>query len=150
MGPRRVSRAGVAGYTFSLVYRDDGQVNPALFNNTDIEITGGPTGATYRARFLAAVPLLGGAQYIVNYHWTAPGGSFGAEDNGVYTVKLRSNQIGDTEGNLTMGRTLGTIRVAIPIIAVTAPFSAMQIGAGEWLSIEEDDDDDGRRSLPEV
>jgi uncharacterized delta-60 repeat protein len=114
MGPRRITRAGPISYTFSVVYRDDTQVNPATLNNPDIEITG-PNGAIYKARFLGSVAELNGAVRIANYNFAAPGGSFGAEDNGVYTIRLRSNQVGDMEGNLTIGRTLGTIRVAIPV-----------------------------------
>ena len=114
MGPRRISRAGAIGYTFTVVYRDDAQVNAESLNNPDIEITG-PNGAFYRTRLLGSVAEVGGAVRYANYNLAAPGGTFGAEDNGIYTVRLRSNQIGDTEGNLTMGRVLGTITVNIPV-----------------------------------
>ena len=117
MGPRRINRAGALGYTFTVVYRDDTQVNAESLNNPDIEITG-PNGAFYRTRLIGSVPEVGGAQRYANYNLAAPGGTFGPEDNGVYTVRLRSNQVGDTEGNLTFGRTLGTITVNIPVLFI--------------------------------
>ena len=129
MGPRRINRAGALGYTFTVVYRDDTQVNAESLNNPDIEITG-PNGAFYRTRLIGSVPEVGGAQRYANYNLAAPGGTFGAEDNGVYTVRLRSNQISDTEGNLTFGRVLGTITVSIPTLQVLPQqFSGTQIAA---------------------
>jgi hypothetical protein len=141
MGPRRITKPGALGYTFTVVYRDDTQVNAESLNNPDIEITG-PNGAFYRTRLIGSVPELGGAQRYANYNLAAPGGTFGPEDNGVYTVRLRSNQVGDTEGNLTFGRTLGTITVNIPVQFAPQQFAASTITASDPACADGESEED--------
>lgn len=130
-GPRTVTKPGATGINFSVVYRDDGLVNQATLNNADIQILAPDGVLTYKARFLGAIPQLGGGVWIANYRLAAPGGSFDAADNGVYRIKLRSNQVADTEGNFAVGRTLGTIIVNIagasPVMA--GAFSSTRVRA---------------------
>ncbi|WP_197442811.1 zinc-dependent metalloprotease family protein [Lignipirellula cremea] len=100
-------------YTFSVTYRDDQLVNRALIGTGDVIVTGPNGFSTVPALFGATTPATNNAQVIANYRFTAPGGTWDAGDNGIYTVSMVSNQVADTSGNFVPGGVLGTFTVSV-------------------------------------
>ena len=50
---------------------------------------------------------------IAQYKLAAPGGSWEASDDGIYTVSVLPDQVRDFAGNATTARSAGTLTVAI-------------------------------------
>jgi hypothetical protein len=62
----------------------------------------------------------GDNRIIATYKIAAIGGSWGAEDNGTYKIRLNSNRVFDEDANGARGRTLGSFRIKLPADAAAS------------------------------
>ncbi len=99
-------------YTFTVIFSDNAAINPATFGNSNVLVTG-PNGFSQLATFVSSVPSIPGSPVTATYQINAPGGSWVAGANGVYTIAVLANQVKDTTGNLLAAATLGTFNVAV-------------------------------------
>lgn len=100
-----------ATYDFAVTYEDSSLVDAATIDGADIVITGpnGFSAAATPVSFNANAAPINTAVYRV----AAPGGSFGPEDNGAYTINLQTGAVADTDGNAAPGGAVGTFNVAL-------------------------------------
>jgi hypothetical protein len=54
-----------------------------------------------------------GTSLLATYAFAAPGGSWDAGDNGLYTVRVKGSQVTDIDGNVMEGRAIGAFVVHI-------------------------------------
>ncbi|MFO0808470.1 MAG: choice-of-anchor Q domain-containing protein [Gemmataceae bacterium] len=108
-----VSTVGGTTYTFTVTYSGTTPVNVSTLDNNDIRVTG-PNSYNQLATFVSVAPAGNGSPRTATYSITAPGGTFGGEDNGLYTIALQSGQVANTNGGFAAPATLGTFRVQIP------------------------------------
>src|SRR5262249_49051404 len=66
------------------------------------------------AKFISSSPGTGAATEIATYQIPAPGGTFGPEDDGLYTASIQAAQVKNSGGSFVAPAGLGTIRVVIP------------------------------------
>ena len=118
-------------YWFRVAYSDNAGVAVNTIDGNDVEVLG-PGGYSSLGTLSNLTNSAG--TWTATYRITAPGGTFGAEDNGTYTVNLRPNQIADTSGNFAVAGSLGTFQVAVPAppaaagVAASSVFSDILIG----------------------
>lgn len=97
---------------FFVIYDDDIQVDTATLGNFDLIVTG-PNGFRETANLFGLVSTTGPSA-TVSYTVPAPGGDLSSEDNGVYTITVRGNQIGDSSRNFLATGTTGTFTLELP------------------------------------
>lgn len=103
-----------ATYDFTVAYADGGDFNDTSVTGNNIRVTG-PGGFNQLATLVSPpTTSAGGSIHTATYRITAPGGSWGSEDDGPYTVSLVPSQIKDQAGNFTPPQSLVTINVHIP------------------------------------
>jgi CSLREA domain-containing protein len=107
----RVTQPGTAPYTFSVTIADNLAVNVATLGTGDIRVTG-PNGFNTLATFVSVDNNTNGTPRVATYKFDPPGGSWGPTDNGIYSVLVEPNQIGDLSGNFAAAGTVGAIIVA--------------------------------------
>lgn len=108
-----------SSHTIVVAYTDAVAVNPASIDLNDITVTG-PGGAPVVVTGAAADSLTPGTPRLATYALAAPGGTWGPEDDGVYTVNLVAGAVADTSGNLSAAATTGTFTVMLGAIAFDA------------------------------
>jgi uncharacterized delta-60 repeat protein len=98
---------------FSVTFRDDDGIDKNSIDSADVRVFG-PFDGQPRSRgaTLEAVEPLGGGRFRAIYKVTSPGG-WTAADNGVYSVRLVSGEVKDTNGLAAPATALGTFRVRI-------------------------------------
>jgi hypothetical protein len=106
-----VTTAGLT-YTFDVVYNGTTPINVSTLDNNDVRITG-PGGFNQLATFLTVTPAGNGSPRTATYRITGPGGSFGGEDNGTYTIAVQAGQVANTNGFTNLATTLGTFNVVV-------------------------------------
>jgi uncharacterized delta-60 repeat protein len=104
-------------HPLTITYRDDDAIDLTTLDDRDVRVTG-PNGFVRYARFSAILNNADPRQVTVRYKLTAPGSVWDATDSGVYTVRLRTDQVADEDGNFASTPTLGSFRVSIPIVGV--------------------------------
>ena len=84
---------GQSAYSFTITYSDDLALAIASIDTADVSVIG-PSGALV---VLSAVPETSsnGTPRTVTYTVEPPGGTWDHSDNGVYTINLVMNQVGD-------------------------------------------------------
>jgi uncharacterized delta-60 repeat protein len=107
-----VSAAPSGPYKFSIQWRAEKSVAVNTLSSPSIQIVA-PGGATYKATFLATTKAGNGSQRTANYKFSAPGGSWDAGDDGVYTVRLLGGVVKDTLGDAASARVLGQFNVQL-------------------------------------
>ena len=107
-----ITASGATSYEFEIEFEDDTAVDVSTLTNNDISVVG-PNGFSQLAQFVSVNNNTNGPSRTATYRITPPGGSWDSSDNGIYTVELRANQVGDTSGNLANAVTLGNIDVTI-------------------------------------
>ena len=100
-----------AAYYFRVAYSDDVAVAYATIGSGDVLVTG--PGGYAEAGVLANLAFAAGT-WTATYRVASPGGSWGAEDNGTYTVSMQPGQVGDASGNFVAAGALGTFQAAVP------------------------------------
>ena len=93
------------------LYDEDGVAAETL-DDQDVRVTG-PNGFDQLARFVEFTTI-SSTQVKALYEITAPGGTWGSEDNGDYTVLLEGGQIADVNGHFMSSEELGTFPVDLP------------------------------------
>ena len=99
-------------FVFTVTYRDaDDALDLATLDNRDVRVTG-PPGYVRYAKFDRAAKLSDG-RVVARYKLGAPGGAWGAGNNGVYTFRLRGAQVADVAGRFATARTIGKFAVVL-------------------------------------
>ncbi len=114
-------------YTFDVVYSGTTPIDVSTLDNTDVRVTG-PGTFNQLATFVTVTPTGNGTPRTATYRITGPGGAFGMEDNGVYTIAVQAGQVANTSGFTNQATTLGTFTVAI--LATFTVTNANDAGAG--------------------
>ncbi len=109
---------GESFYDFSVTYADPGGVLFSTIGNNDI-IVRGPNGFEQQAVFLNAGTVFTNAPTITaSYRINAPGGRWGNEDQGIYSIDLNGvpRGVSDLAGNYISGGTIDTFTVGGEVI----------------------------------
>ncbi|HOD83686.1 MAG TPA: Ig-like domain-containing protein, partial [Phycisphaerae bacterium] len=134
-----VTIAGGDSHTFSVTYSDAVAVDVSTLDDIDIRVTG--PGGFNRATVLVGVDVgSDGKVRTATYRVTAPGGSWDAGDNGLYSVMLAAGEVRDIAGNGVAGGSLGTFAVslaptptaelALPPDGSSLPLAVVNAGSG--------------------
>jgi hypothetical protein len=111
-----ITDPGVGAKGFSVTYTDDVAIDVASLGNDDIRVTG-PNGYD-RAATLVAVDLVSnGSPRRATYRIdppSGPAGTWGEQDDGVYSVMIAADTVRDTQGEAVPAGPLGTFNVAVP------------------------------------
>jgi uncharacterized delta-60 repeat protein len=101
---------------FTVTYRDgDDAIDLDTLDGRDLYVTG-PDGYSAYAKFdRVSRTSDAGKTVTVRYKLAARGGSWGAEDNGRYSVRLRAGQVADRAGTFATSRTIGSVDVNLPV-----------------------------------
>lgn len=110
-----------AASDLTVKYSDELGIDSATLDGNEILVIA-PNRARYQAP-LATSTAKGKSSYAT-YHMPAPGGSWGPEDNGVYSVYLRPNTVADTAGLAAAKGVLGTFTVHLKGPGRTRPTAA--------------------------
>jgi len=127
---------GAAGESFTVVYTDGVAVDPVSIDVADVIVTA-PDGTVMPATSLLGVDSTEpGSPVSATYAIAAPGGSWGPEDDGRYTVSLRAGAVRDTSGNATPAGPIGTFDVSLGSVAFDARHPATYTDAsGDAVTI---------------
>jgi uncharacterized delta-60 repeat protein len=94
-----VTSAGGGSYSFTITYSDNVAVDASTINIGNASVIT-PGGGRLAPRLVTLSPDDGDAGTIVaTYTVDAPGGSWGAQDNGTYSVTLHMQSVRDTAAN---------------------------------------------------
>ncbi|MBW4655182.1 MAG: hypothetical protein KME20_19395 [Kaiparowitsia implicata GSE-PSE-MK54-09C] len=96
---------------FTIQYVDTAGLDTRSFRNTNIVVTG-PDGYQENAKLFSTTGS--DAVQTVTYFFSGPGGSWDANDNGTYNVRLRGAQVFNTSANFNRPASLGSFTVNIP------------------------------------
>lgn len=107
-----VTISGATSYEFDIDFSDNIAIDVSTLDNNDIRVVG-PNGFSQVAQWVSVNPSTDGPFHTATYRITPPGGSWDSADNGIYSVELLANQVGDTSGNLVNAATLGNIDVTL-------------------------------------
>ena len=121
--------AGATGQSLTVVYTDAVAVDPASIDAADVVVTA-PDGTTVPVTSVLAVDTTTPSSQVgATYAVAAPGGTWGPEDDGVYTVSLPAGAVRDTSGNLAVGGVIGTFEVSLGAIEFDARHPAVYTDA---------------------
>jgi uncharacterized delta-60 repeat protein len=108
--PVRAPRS--SSYRFTVTWHDADKIDAASLASPSA-IVYGPVGTTRIATLLSLEPSGDATTIVATYRLAAPGGTWDAADNGVYSVRTRGRRIFDKAGHSTSARVLGRFAVAI-------------------------------------
>jgi uncharacterized delta-60 repeat protein len=104
---------GAESHRFNVTVRDDGRIDVNSLAASNVRIVG-PGGQVIRHKLMSIDARdRSGSVAGMNLKFGAPGGNWGAEDNGAYEIYLEPDQISDTELNRSPGRLIGIFWVHI-------------------------------------
>jgi hypothetical protein len=104
---------GDTAYRFSVTFSDNVGIKTSTLDSSDVLVTG-PGGYSRLASLVSTGSATNGSPRTATYQITAPAGSWDTDDNGDYSIRLRSSQVSDTAGNFAAAGVLGTLHVALP------------------------------------
>jgi hypothetical protein len=104
-----VTTSGASSYSFTVTYRDDGQLDLNSLGWGDIRVVG-PNGFSQVASF-AGVTSPASNTWVAAYRITPPGGTWDPVDSGWYGIDLNAGQVKDAQGNYAPGQRLGSFQV---------------------------------------
>lgn len=124
-----VVAAGTTPIQVKVVYDDETNINTATLGADDISITG--TAKITPITFIGF--MQSGKQVTATYQFDAPGGTWEANENGLYNIVVNAGKVFDLDGtpNSVLPGTIGSFRVNLP-----GPMSIVVDNA-----IDEDDGD---------
>ncbi len=93
-----------------IVWRDDVAVNVGTLGNDEVRIIA-PNGSIVSGQFQSVDNGTNGTPRVATYRVAAPGGFWGAEDNGFYRVESLGGGVDDTSANGSDNRVLGRLLV---------------------------------------
>ena len=108
-----ISNSGGSAHALTVTYTDNLAIDVSDLDNSDIRVTG-PNRYNQPATFVGADISGDGAPRTATYEISAPGGSWGAADNGEYAVYMQPNQVSDTSENHVPAGALISFQVAVP------------------------------------
>ena len=106
-----ISSAGGANYTFTVNYTDDVSLDAASIDTSDVVVT--PPGGGSPLAIQSVTKSGSGTAISATYTLAAPGGTWTAADNGVYSISVRSGAVADGTGNVSAAAS-GSFTVAVP------------------------------------
>ena len=86
---------GETSYSFDIVYGDDSGVDFSTIDANDVNVVG-PGGPIPVNMGGSIIPT--GSPLTATYTFTPPGGSWNAADNGLYSIVIVANEVGDNDG----------------------------------------------------
>ena len=113
--------AGSSRYRFSVIYSDNLSIYNYTIDEQDIQVTGS-NNFSQLAQFENINPSKDINTVTAIYSINAPNGIWDAKSSGLYTVKLRENQVSDTTGNSNAATTLAIVNIDLtpPTARLTA------------------------------
>lgn len=110
---------GAATLAVAVEYTDAVAVDLSALDPGDIEVMG-PDGT--RLEVVAVTPdvAVPGPRAVATYAVAGPGGTWGREDDGIYSVTVRAGEVADTSGNVTSSDAFGSFEVMLGAV----PFDA--------------------------
>ena len=126
--PPSAPPAGSASLTLVIAYTDAVAVDPTTIDADDITVTT-PDGAALDVLSAMVDSTTPEPARLATYTLAAPGGIWGPEDDGVFTVTLRPGEIRDTSGNATPETTLGSFEVSLGAVRFDARTPAVYTDA---------------------
>jgi hypothetical protein len=109
-----LTQSGQTSHSFTVTYSDDVAVDVSTIDSTDIRLTG-PNGYDQLARFKSLDALTDGTPRTATYAADPPAGeTWSPAHNGTYTVWMRSEEVGDTQGAWVAAGQLAQFNVAVP------------------------------------
>lgn len=119
-----LTQSGQTTHQFTVTYSDDVAVDVSTIDASDLQVTG-PNGYDQLAQFVSLNTSGDGTPRTATYAVTPPGGgTWSPAHNGTYTVFMRTNQVGDTEGAFVAAGELGSFKVAVPVGIYSATMDA--------------------------
>ncbi|MBX7105442.1 MAG: right-handed parallel beta-helix repeat-containing protein [Gemmataceae bacterium] len=112
LGP--VLTAGTTPDVVTLSFLDDLGISVASIGIGNIEIVD-PLGGKLAIISVTPTPNTNAKSIVADYKFTVPGGTWGSEDNGTYTVNILPSQVSDIDGttHFVAGGTVGTFVVDV-------------------------------------
>jgi hypothetical protein len=114
-----INTPGVSSYKFTVTYTDNLAVDVSTVDGNDV-IVKGPNGYAQVASLVSVDLLSNGTPRVATYSITPPVTVWAQSDNGVYTVTMLGDAVGDTEGAWVPARDLGQFNVAVPNVIYAA------------------------------
>jgi hypothetical protein len=105
-----ITTPGGTTASFTVTYKDTATFNSWTIGTGDVIVTG-PNGYKQTATLVSLTHTADNKTFTATYRITAPGGSWDAKDNGIYTITLQPVQVQDSTGVWIGGRALGTFQV---------------------------------------
>jgi hypothetical protein len=105
-----VNRFGATSHLIRITYTDNLAIDRATIDNNDLLVTG-PNGFSQRATLVSADPNANATPIVATYSIAPPDLAWTENENGVYTVTLLADAVGDTEGAFVPTRQLGQFNV---------------------------------------
>lgn len=123
-----VTEPGGDRQTFTVTYTDNKGIDISTLDSSDLYVIG-PNEFDAETTFVLVDSNNNGTPRTATYQIEAPGGTWNTVDNGTYSVVLRSNHVGDINGNFIPSQTLGTFQVNLandpPPADTTAPTASL-------------------------
>ena len=140
--------SGAPLHSIVVSYTDAIGVDPATIDVNDVLVTG-PGGVVVNVAAAVADAPTVGTPRLVTYSLAAPGGAWGPEDDGFYTVTLRAGEVSDESGNASVEAAVGTFEVSLGAIRFNARTPATYIDAsGDLVRISMKGPGAGRVQFP--
>ena len=100
-GAPDLSGPGGLTQTITIDYADNVAIDTSTLGSDDLIVTD-PTGHTLAVTFVGVDNAANGTPRTATYTVPAPGGTWGQEDNGVYTIGIAPNAVADASGNFVL------------------------------------------------
>lgn len=117
----RLRQTGGSFYKFTVRYTDAGGINGDSITSSDINVTG-PGGFVSQVRLLTKTQV-NSATWDGFYRLAAPGGTWDAADNGLYTINMNGAEVLDVNGNAVPPgpTTMPKTKNGVPVPGQTVP-----------------------------
>ena len=102
-------------YSFDVSYTDNTLMYKGNLDSKDIRVTG-PNGFNQLAQFVSSTTSADGKTVVGTYKISSNLGWGINDKNGVYTISLEGNQVGDYNYNFMAEQTVGTFQIDVGII----------------------------------
>ncbi len=108
-----ITTGGGPTHIFAVTFDDNTAIDVSTLDSNDILVTG-PGGFSQTAEFISVNAATDGRPRTAVYRIAAPGGHWDLDDNGIYSVIVRPNQVSDTNNNFMPSAQIGTFQVQVP------------------------------------
>ena len=93
-----ITTGGSSNYSFTVTYSDNIQFDVATINRNNVTVMT-PSGGRITPHTVTFTSNPGDTQVVATYTVTAPGGDWGPEDDGAYSIMLHTGTARDTAVN---------------------------------------------------